>query len=79
MKALTNLRHMSNDQLNNRLIQIRSTLMRARGFNHAGKDVIGLKGLKGKNDTMFIRRLKKDQARILTILGERRKRKEVGA
>ena len=63
MKRVQNLRQMSNDQLKTRLDEIGNSLHRAVGKVKAG-------GVYSK-DSMFIRKLKKEKARILTILTER--------
>jgi ribosomal protein L29 len=63
MRRVEELRRMSDDQLKNRLNEIAISLRRAVGKVKAG-------GAIGK-DTMYIRRLKKEKARILTILRER--------
>jgi ribosomal protein L29 len=59
---------MSNDQLKRRLNEIGNSLHRAVGKVKAG-------GAYSK-DSMFIRKLKKERARILTILRERELRKK---
>jgi ribosomal protein L29 len=66
MKRIASLRQMSNDQLKNRLNDIGPALSRAVQFNKAGK---------GEKDTMRIRNLKDERARIYTILGERESKK----
>jgi ribosomal protein L29 len=63
MRRVEELRRMSDDQLKNRLNEIANSLRRAIGKVKAG-------GTTGK-DTMYIRRLKKEKSRILTILRER--------
>ena len=63
MKQVANLRQMSNDQLAKRRNEINISLMRQRGENTAG-------GPRAKN-TMFIRKLRREKAQILTILRER--------
>lgn len=74
MKQLTQLRQKSDDQLKNRLREIDNSLLRARGRNKVGMPTDG--SVFG-GDSMFMRRLRKEKARILTILNEReRKRKE---
>jgi len=68
MRRVENLRQMSNDQLKKRLNEIGNELHRAVGKVKAG-------GVYSE-DSMFIRKLKKDKARILTILRERELRKK---
>lgn len=65
MKRIVTIREKSNDQLNNRLIELQNSLRRAVGRNKAGYPSPFAK------DTMFISKLKKEKARILTILKER--------
>jgi ribosomal protein L29 len=67
MRRVEDLRRMSNDQLKVRLNEIVISLRRAVGKVKAG-------GTTGE-DTMYIRRLKKEKARILTILRERELRR----
>lgn len=62
MKQTVELRRMSNDQLKNRLTDLGNSLMRAVGRNKAGKP---------EDDSMYIRKLRKEKARILTLLRER--------
>jgi ribosomal protein L29 len=70
MKAIVQLRQQSNDQLQNRLVQIGNDMMRAKGSLHGN-----VKSPQIKNP-MFIRHLRREKAQILTILHERRIRKE---
>ena len=62
MKRIATIRQNSDDQLKDRLRDIGNSLMRAKGRNVAGKP---------EEDTMFISKLKKEKACILTILRER--------
>lgn len=69
MKDVVDLRQRSDQELKNRLNEVNSSLMRARGLQHRGADFFMISHQKG--DTMFLRKLKDDKARILTILRER--------
>ena len=71
MKRIATLREKSNDQLSNRLSEIDISLRRAGGRNYAG----ALPSWQKPNDSMFMLRLKKEKARILTILRERELKK----
>lgn len=71
MKQIKNLRQKSNDQLKNRLNDIEISLRRLRGFNEAQK---GTQKGKKENPAMLWS-LRKEKARILTILKEREGRK----
>jgi ribosomal protein L29 len=62
LKRIASLREKSNTQLKQRLEEIGMSLIRVRGFNRAGKSYY---------HPMFARKLKKEKARILTILSER--------
>ena len=62
MKVIQDLRQKSDDQLKNRLNDIEISLRRTRGENKAGKP---------NKNSMFIQKLRKEKARILTILRER--------
>ena len=68
MKNIVLTRQMSDDQLKNRLTDIGNSLHRAVGKTKAG-------GVYSK-DSMFIRKLKKEKARILTVLRERELKRE---
>lgn len=72
MKEIRNLRSMSNDQLQKRLGEIEISLRRLRGFNMAEKGPTKSK----KENPCMIGSLRKQKARILTILHERKLRKE---
>lgn len=63
MKRVESLRQMSNDQLKNRLIEIGNSLHRAVGKVKAG-------GIYS-TDSDFIKKLRREKARILTIMRER--------
>lgn len=70
MKRVRDLRMMSTDQLNRRLPELEIELHRAR----AHKKVVAMAPVassKSKDDTKFMKRLRKEKARILTILRER--------
>jgi len=70
MKKIQNLRNMSDDELKKQLKDIGNSLFRVVGKVKAG-------GVYSK-DSMLIRRLKKDKARILTLLREREIKRETG-
>ena len=74
MKVLVELRQKSNDQLQNRLTQIALSLRRTMSKNTASSEVSSRQG-SGTN-TMYIGNLRRERARILTILNERAKSKE---
>jgi ribosomal protein L29 len=65
MKRFTDLTHMSNEQLMRRLIEVKASLMRVKGEDSVGKPH------RGGNNSMLSRKLKKEKARILTLLSER--------
>jgi len=71
MKRIATLREQSNDQLNNHLSEIEISLKRAGGRNNAGASPNWQK----PEDSMFMSRLKKEKARILTLLRERELKK----
>ena len=71
MKRIATLREKSNDQLNNRISEISISLRRAGGRNYAG----ALPNWQKPDDSMFMSRLKKEKARILTLLRERELKK----
>jgi len=73
MKRIASLREKSNDQLNNRLSEIRISLSRAGGRNYVGAEPNWQK----PTDSMFMSRLKKEKARILTLLRERELKKPI--
>ena len=73
MKRIATLREKSNDQLNNRISEIDISLRRAGGRNNAGADPSWQKS----TDSMFMSKLKKEKARILTLLRERELRKPI--
>lgn len=75
MKALASLREKSNDQLKSRLNEIEISFRRTKGKFSAARDQAS-KGGSGEN-TMYLGNLRKQKARILTILHERELRKEV--
>ena len=77
MKAIVQLRQKSNDQLQRRLIEIDISLRRVRGYLYGACKPPGevTRGRGGEN-TMYAGNLRKEKARILTILNERKKRKE---
>ena len=68
MKRIATLRENSDDQLKDRLREIGNSLHRAVGKTKAGGQY--------SKDSMFIRNLKKQKARILTILREREIKRE---
>ena len=70
MKALVSLRQKSNNQLNDRLNEIAISLRRVSAKNSAARETSASAG-QGTN-TMYIGNLKKQRARILTILQERK-------
>lgn len=71
MKRIQNLRRMSDEQLKKRHNENRNDLMRARCLMAKRADT---------SDSMFVRKTRKENARILTILSERRKgRLEAGS
>lgn len=63
MKKITQLRNLSNEDLKKRLGEIGNSLMRAVGKTKAGGQY--------SEDTMYIRKLRREKAQILTLLGER--------
>jgi ribosomal protein L29 len=68
MKRIAELRQMSDDQLKARFTEINNSLRRGRGLIQAGHSS---GHPKDKGNAMYMRKLKKDKARILTILSER--------
>lgn len=68
---MSQLRQMSNDQLNSRLREIEMSVRRLRGWNYAGRT-----SENPKNNPAYLFKLRKEKARILTILAERKERKE---
>lgn len=74
MKNLDNLRRMSNDQLKNRLSALYPEIHRASMFfkKNQGQAPQGTKTRTPNGvNTKFLHNLKKERARILTILSER--------
>ena len=69
MKGIVSLRQASNEQLQRRLLEIENDLLRARGSLHGN-----VKSPQTENP-MFIRKLRREKAQILTILTEREERK----
>lgn len=69
MKGIVSLRQASNEQLQRRLLQIGADLVRARGSLHGN-----VKSPQTENP-MFISKLRREKAQILTILQEREERK----
>jgi len=63
MKVLVDLRKKSNSQLERRLVEISLGLRRCRSTGYS-------------ENTMLIGKLRKERARILTILNERKQRKK---
>lgn len=72
MKPLVTLQQMSDDQLKNRLPEIETGLRRLRGMNKAGMDPQGQ--FFGQTNTLL--KLRKEKARILTLLRERELKRE---
>jgi ribosomal protein L29 len=70
MKKLVNLKQQSNEQLNNRLTEIAVSFRRTKAQNSATQDQAAASG-SGVN-TMYLGNLRKEKARILTILNERK-------
>jgi len=80
MKALVEIQRKSNDQLNNRLNEIRVSLHRIQGYNKGAcsepnemkpvKKMAAKEGL--SSNVMLQHKLRIEQARILTLLNERR-------
>ena len=69
MKGIIELRRRSTEELQRRLNQIGNDLLRARGSLHGN-----VKSPQTENP-MFIRKLRREKAQILTILTEREERK----
>jgi ribosomal protein L29 len=69
MKDVTQLRQNSDQQLKDRLNELAISLQRAHGLQHIKADFTMMTRIKG--DTMFLKRLKREKAQILTILRER--------
>jgi ribosomal protein L29 len=67
MKRIATLREKSNDQLKERLMEIEISLRRGAGRNFAGASPNWQK----PEDSMFMSKLKKEKARILTLFRER--------
>lgn len=72
MKNIVSLRNKSNDQLNDRLNEINISLRRMRQYKAIQSTELGSPST---HDTAYMSRLRKEKARILTILNERRERK----
>ena len=72
MKRVVQLRQKSDYQLKNRLQEIGNSLLRARGRNRVGSPTDG--SVYG-GDSMFMWKLRREKARILTILNERERKK----
>lgn len=75
MKKLQDFRRMSDTQLRQTFISLSNDLMRAKTFFKGGGGMVSPIGFQA-TDTMFIRRVKRDRARILTILRERELKRE---
>lgn len=71
MHRTQKLRQMSNDQLTSRLKQLRMEIMRAEGHN-----TIPPSSRMSGGDTKYLHRMKKEVARINTILAERTLRRK---
>jgi ribosomal protein L29 len=77
MKVLVQLRQKSNIQLTDRLSQIRISIIRFQGYNKgACQPPAGVVSEGNHENTMFLHKLRKEQAQILTILNERKSSKE---
>lgn len=72
MKQISDIRNMSNDQLQNRLNDIEISLRRQRSYN-----LVGIPG--PNNNSMYIGNLRKEKARILTVLNKREANRNVDA
>lgn len=70
MKAVVDLREKSDEQLQNRLNEISISFRRTLSKNSTARE-LNAKVSMGTN-TMYLRKLKKEKARILTILNERK-------
>ena len=70
MKAIVQLRQKSDEQLHNRLNEIEISFRRTLAHNSASRDQASAAG-QGVN-TMYIGNLRRQKARILTILNERK-------
>ena len=70
MKRLVQLREKSDEQLKNRLNEIELSFRRTKGKSSASRDTAS-KSSQGEN-TMYLGNLRKQRARILTILNERK-------
>jgi hypothetical protein len=73
-KQMVSVIQMSNDQLNNRLTEISTELHRAFAYIKGGAGTMPTEMYTRHNseNTMFIRKLRKERARIETVLSERR-------
>jgi len=67
MKGIVQLRQRSSQELKDRLNQISNDLMRARSWQHDG----GVIHTPQADNPMFIRKLRREKAQILTLLHER--------
>ena len=73
MKGIVQLRQRSTEELKNRLNEICNDLLRARGWQH-GQAV----KTPQMDNPMFLRKLGREKAQILTILHEREAKNERG-
>jgi ribosomal protein L29 len=75
MKRIVILTQQSNEQLNNQLNEIAISERRSKAYSSANRDRAAKHG--GGENTMYLGDLRKEKARILTILNERKQRKVV--
>jgi ribosomal protein L29 len=73
MKKHALLKQKSNEQLNERLNEIEISFRRTKAKNSANQDMAAASG-QGVN-SMYLGNLRKEKARILTLLNERRNKK----
>jgi len=74
MKDIVQLRQRSDQELKDRLNDVCVSLQRARSLVHRGADFFMASHQKG--DTMFMRHLRREKAQILTLLSERKAKRE---
>ena len=72
MKNLVDLRQKSNDELQNRLNEIATIFIRIKTAASTASELSSKSGQSGAN-TSYIWKLRKERARILTILNERKR------
>ena len=84
MKCMVDIRRQSNDQLKNRLREIDISLIRVRAYTKGNcmppSDIKHVKKTKAQltqsENTMYAHKLKREKARILTVLREREIKRE---